>query len=106
MADFIDLGTISNDVTFRQRCLYAAYVQAVFTMNTASSVPPSMISLCTSITNNSVSGTGLALIVLANPTVAAEATVASLPGCTAVSDTDIQTAIAEAFNAMAGIPAN
>jgi hypothetical protein len=104
MADFTDLGTIANDAGFRQRCLYAAYVQAIYTMNNVSNPANSLIALCVQITSGGLSGSVLALIAVANPTIAAEANIADAPGWN-VADQDIQTAISEAFNAMAGIPA-
>jgi hypothetical protein len=61
------------------------------------------IAYSTSVLNGQISAYQVALTVLANPTVATNATIASLPGCTAVTDAQILTAIQVAYNAMAGI---
>jgi hypothetical protein len=105
MASFDDLGTIANNVGFRQRCLIAAYVQAVYTMNNVSNPAANVISFCQQVLNGAVSGTEFALVAVANPTIAAEANVSTTPDY-AIADTDIQSALSEAWNAMAGVPAN
>lgn len=105
MANYLDLQKIANDKDFQGRCLYALEVQAIFTMNNVHNLSPQIVSFCTQVTSGIVSGYQIALAVLAASAVAAEATVASLPGCTSVPDPDILSAIAIAFNALAGIPA-
>ena len=54
--------------------------------------------------NGSVDPQRVALIVLTNSTIAGEATTGSLPGETAVPDSDIQFAINSLYNVMAGLP--
>jgi hypothetical protein len=102
MANYVDLQTIANDAAFRGRCLYALTVQAVFTMNTGTPTP-AQIAYSNVVLAGQANTYQVALTVLANPTVATNATVASLPGCTAATDAQILTAIQVAFNALAGV---
>jgi hypothetical protein len=105
MASFQDLQTIANDAAFRGRCMYALTVAAVANINSAGPTTP-LVAYCTQVLQGAVTGYQVALTVLTNVTIAAEATTASLPGCTSVSDSDIQFAVNSLFNALAGIPTN
>lgn len=106
MADYFDLQLIAGDGAFQGRCQYALKVQALFEMNNTQDIVPEVVALCNQVIAGQISGYQIALIVLTAGAVAAAATVQSLPGCTAVSDELILSAIASNFNAMAGIPAH
>jgi hypothetical protein len=106
MADYLDLQTIANDAAFRGRCMYALIVTATFNMNNTENISPQLVAFCNLALSGQVSTYQLALIVLSSANVAAEATVASLPGCTAIPDTDIIGSVDTYLNAMAGIPAD
>jgi hypothetical protein len=104
MADSIDLQTIANDAAFRGRCMYYLTQQAMALMTGASAPAPQIVTYANLVTSGAINAYLIALVVLTNPTIAAEATVSSLPGCTAVLDGDIQFAVVSYFNALAGIP--
>jgi hypothetical protein len=102
MADFQDLQTIANDAAFRGRCYYALTVEAVTTLqNSASNAQE--VAYANAVLAGNVSQYEVALTILTNATIAAEATVASLPGCTAVPDSDIQFAADSLFSVLAGV---
>jgi hypothetical protein len=106
MADYLDLQTIANDAAFRGRCMYALIVTATFNLNNTQNISPQLVAFCNAAIAGQVSGYQLALVVLSSANVAAEATTASLPGCTAVPDADIIASVDTYLNAMAGIAAN
>lgn len=103
MADYQDLQTIANDAAFRGRCIYALVVQATYEMANTNPLSPQLQAFCTQAIDGQVQPYQVALVVLSAGAVAAAATVASLPGCTDVSDAQILSAIATYFNAMAGV---
>lgn len=101
MANSQALETIAADATFRGRCIYFL-TQAAVTVAQNSSADPKQQAYAGQILNGQMADLSqLALDVLANATIAAEATVASLPGCTAVPDGDIQFAVDQLFNNLA-----
>jgi|SRR5580704_18211068 hypothetical protein len=104
MADYLDLQTIANDAAFRGRCRYAFEVQALYNMGNLQNISQPIVNFCNLITSGGWNDYQAALAVLSAGSVAGEATVASLPGCTTVSDQDILSAVAINFNALAGVP--
>lgn len=106
MTSYLDLQTIANDAAFRGRCMYALVVTATFNMNNTQNISPQLVVFCNAAINGQINAYQLALVVLSSANVAAEATTASLPGCTAVPDADIIAAVETYLNAMAGIAAN
>jgi len=105
MADLQDLGTIANDTAFQQRCMAAleSAAENVMTESSGTTDHAQRVNYAKAVISGTVSGLIVAEAVLTNPTIAAEATVASLPGCTAVPDSDIEYAISSLFNVLAGI---
>jgi hypothetical protein len=103
MADYLDLQTIAGDSAFQGRCRYALVITATFNMNNTQNISPQLVAFCNQAIAGQVSGYQLAMVVLSAANVAAEATTESLPGCTAVPDTDIIAAVDTYLNAMAGI---
>lgn len=103
MADFQDLVTIANDYYFQGRCLYALTVAAVAIIN-GQSPSSQQVAYCNEVLQGNINGLQVARTVLTNSTIAAEATAASLPGCTTIPDGDIQFAVNSIFSALAGIP--
>lgn len=104
-ANLQDCNTIANDAAFRGRCREAVTIAAANVMaesNTTTSHAQRIL-FAASILQGGGSDYQNALTVLSNSTIAAEATTASLPGCTAIPDSDIQFAVNSLFNAMAGI---
>jgi hypothetical protein len=104
MAGFQDLQTIANDTAFRGRCLYALTVEAIAIMSNSESTVP-LVEYAIEVLGGSVNTYQVALTALTNSTIASEATTASLPGCTAVPDSDIQYAVNTYFGYMAGVQA-
>lgn len=105
MANYLDLQTIAGDAAFQGRCRYALVLTATFNMNNTNPLSVQLQAFCSQAIAGQVSGYQLALVVLGASNVATEATTASLPGCTAISDNDIVGAVDTYFNAMAGIAA-
>jgi len=109
MASLQDINTIATDSVFRGRCLEALEAAAVNVMaedgNTLGHLQRTIYA--NSVFSGSVNTYALALAVLANSTISAEATVQSLPGATSsVPDGDIQFTVNSIFAALAGVPAN
>lgn len=107
MADLQDLGTIANDPAFQARCMTALEAASVAILaegdNVVNHTQRAAFASEVMDHQNQVSAFAVAEAVLTNATIAAEATVASLPGCTAVPDGDIQFAINSVFEDLAGI---
>jgi hypothetical protein len=108
MANLEDLGTIAADSNFQNRCMNAlmAYVEnTVLTEGdgVANHAQREAYALTLQNSQNAISPRVVAETILTNPTIAAEATTASLPGCTAVPDSDIEYAITTVFNDLAGV---
>jgi hypothetical protein len=108
MADLQDLHTIAGDSQFQDRCMEALISYAGNTVLTegdsvTSHAQREAFALSLQTNTNTVSPYVVAQAVLMNSTIAIEATVASLPGCTAVPDTDIEYAITQVFNNLAGV---
>ena len=108
MANLNDLGTIANDSAFQGRCraaLEAYCANTVMSENDQTTYHTQRDAFALEVMGhqNQVSSLAVAEAILANPTIAAEATVASLPGCTAIPDSDIEYAITTVFNDLAGI---
>jgi hypothetical protein len=100
---YIDMQTIANDAEFRGRCYCALMTQALFVMNNDAPTG-SLLAYCNSVINGTVNLYAVTMSVLTASAVATAATIASLPGETAVTDAQILSAIAINFNAMAGVP--
>jgi hypothetical protein len=99
-ATFSDLGTIANDVNFRSRVDYAMFVQAVTVYNeTANPKRADRIAFAIRVFNGV--GTKASLAVLTDPTVIAEANLATTPGF-GITDAHIQAAVVNLWNALAG----
>jgi hypothetical protein len=109
MANLQDLGTIANDTAFQNRCMAALEQAAVNVLAEGDDVAlhAARAAFASEVVGhqNQVAALAVAEAVLSNSTIAAEATVASLPGCTAVPDSDIAFAINSLFNDLAGIQA-
>ena len=108
MADLLDQGTIAADAGFQERCMAALVAYCINTVvsegsGVANHTARDAFALEVIGHQDQISALEVARAVLTNPTIAAEATVASLPGCTAVPDTDIEYAITTVFNDLAGV---
>lgn len=108
MANLADLGTIADDNVFQDRCMNALMAYAENTVlaeggGVANHAQREAFALSLQNTQGNISPRVVAEAILTNPTIAAEATVASLPGCTAVPDSDIEFAITTIFNNLAGV---
>jgi len=105
MADLQDLGAIAADTAFQQRC-FAALEQAAVNVAAESAQTANHFAraqFAEKVINGQVNMLEVAEAVLTNASIAAEATVASLPGCTAVPDSDIEFAVSSLFNDLAGV---
>lgn len=108
MADLLDLGAIAADNEFQNRCMNALMAYAINTVlveedNVANHSVREAYALSLEGNQGNISPRVVAETVLTNPTIAAEATTASLPGCTAIPDSDIEFAITTVFNDLAGV---
>lgn len=106
MADLQDVGTIANDAAFRDRCLSAMVLAAenVMAEDNQTASHPQRLVYASMVLAGQANTYAIALAVLANPTIAVEATVASLPGATSsIPDSDIQFTCNSLFNALAGV---
>lgn len=94
---FQDLNELAQDPIFRGRCLYALQVAAVAVMAESSGTPShdKRVAFATSVLNGSCISYQIALAVLTNPTIAAEAPT--------IPDSDIQFAVESLFDALAGV---
>lgn len=104
MASFDDLNTIANNAGFQGRCLYALEVAACNIMTEANQTAyhQQRVNFAVQVINGSVSGLRIALAVLTNATIAAEAVAATTPDY-GIADGDIQFTINSLFNTLAGI---
>lgn len=108
MANLQDLGTIANDVAFQNRCVAALETYCANTVTLETDEVPyhlqrDAFALEVIGHQNQISSLEVAEAILSNATIAAEATIASLPGCTAIPDSDIEYAITQVFNNLAGV---
>lgn len=107
MADLQDLGTIANDSAFQARCMAALVAASVNVLAEGDQIQfhPARSAYASEVLDhqNQISPFAVAEAVLSNATIGAEATVESLPGCTAVPDADITFAVNSLFNDLAGI---
>lgn len=108
MADLQDLGTIANDPNFQNRCMAALEMAAVNVLAEGDQAAnhPARAAYASEVMDqqNQISKDAIAMAVLSNATIAAEANVADLPGCPkTVADGDIEFAINSLFNDLAGI---
>jgi hypothetical protein len=107
MADLDDLGTIASNNVFQQRCMTALMdyaINTVLTEGDAVQYHSQREAFALSLQDNqeNVSPRVVAEAILANPTIAAEATVATTPDY-AIPDTDIEYAVTTIFNDLAGV---
>lgn len=111
MASLLDLGTIASDNGFQERCMNALMAYAVNTVlvegdAVAYHAQREAFALLLQGNQGNISPRIVAEIVLTNPTISAEATTASLPGAvTSIPDSDIEYAITQVFNDLAGVSA-
>jgi hypothetical protein len=105
MANLQDLGTIANDSSFQNRCVTAleAVAEAVMIESSGTANHTQRVNYAKAVIAGNINAFNVAEQVLTNATIAAEATVASLPGCTSVPDSDIEYAVTSLFNALAGV---
>ena|ERR1700680_2916270 len=104
MALFHDFTTISTNSGFQGRCLYALMVAAVNVVaeanNTASH--QTRVNYARTVLGGGANILQVALAVLTNSTIAAEAVAATTPDY-AIPDSDIQFTVNSLFNALAGV---
>lgn len=105
MASFIDLNTIANDATFQGRCIYALEVAAVNVMAESNQTAQHEVrtNYARTVLNGSVTGLRIALAVLTNPSISAEADASKVGTGFSIPDSDIQFTVNSLFNALAGI---
>jgi hypothetical protein len=103
MATLSDLSVIANDANFQNRVRYAMVVAAVnvYSENPNTVGHPARAALSTRVVNGQMNFQAVALAVLTNATIAAEASLATTPGF-AIPDGDIQFAVNGLWNAFAG----
>lgn len=102
-ATFSDLGTIAKDANFQSRVLYAMTVAAVNVCSEATNTAghPARRAFAAQVLGTYGVGTAC-LAVLTNPTIAAEAVLATTPGF-AIPDSDIQFAVNSLWNSFSGL---
>jgi len=107
MADtFAQLITISQDPVFQGRCLYALEVAAVGVMTESNQTAnhSQRTTYAIAVIRGILNAQSVALAVLTNATIAAEADVTKVTGAAyGIPDSDIQYTINTTFNALAGI---
>ena len=103
MATFSDIAKIAQNSDFQSRTAYALTVAAIAAYNEAPSTAghAQRAAFAIRVLQGSFSTLAVATVVLTNPTIAAEADVATVPGF-AIPDADIQFAINSIYNALAG----
>jgi hypothetical protein len=103
-ASFDDLNTIASNSGFQGRCLYALQVAAVDVMSESNTTTyhQQRIDYARAVISGSANALQVALAVLTNATIAAEAAVATTPDY-AIPDSDIQYAVNTLYNALAGV---
>jgi len=104
MALFHDFTTISTNAGFQGRCLYALTVAAVNVAAEANNTAnhQQRVNYAKTVLNGGANLLQVALAVLTNSTISAEAVVATTPDY-AIPDSDIQFAINSLFNDLAGV---
>jgi hypothetical protein len=102
-ATFSQLTTISNNGDFQNRVAYSLLVAAVNVYSELSSTPGHIArsKFATTVVNGQFNIQPIALAVLTNSTIAAEANILTTPGF-AIPDADIQFAVNSLWNALAG----
>jgi hypothetical protein len=106
VADLEDLNTIANDGQFQNRCLAALKAAAVDVLaeDPSTQYHTQRAAYANQVISEQVNGEEVASVVLTNSTIAAEVTVASLPGANStVPDSDIEFAVSSIFNDLAGV---
>lgn len=104
MTLFRDINTIANNSGFQGRCLYALQVAAVNVMaeSNATAQHENRVIFARQVLNGAVNALNVALAVLTNSSIFAEAVAATTPDY-AIPDSDIQFAVNSLFNALSGI---
>jgi hypothetical protein len=104
MALFHDFTTISTNVGFQGRCQYALTVAAVNVVAEANNTAnhQQRVNYAKTVINGTASILPVALAVLTNASIAAEAVASTTPDY-AIPDSDIQFAVNSLFNALAGV---
>lgn len=104
MATFSDLGTIASNANFQARVQYAMTVAAVnvYAEDPATAGHPARKDLAIRTFNGAYSVQTVAMMVLTNSTIAAEANINTTPGF-AIPDSDIQFAVNSLWNDIAGV---
>jgi hypothetical protein len=105
MANLTDQGAIAQDGQFQERCVQALkdYAATIMTGSTSGANYAQLSAYAQQVLGGQVNAVVVAEAVLTNSTIAGEATTASLPGCTAVPDSDIEYAITQIFASLAGV---
>lgn len=103
-ASFDDISTISANTAFQSRCQYALIVAAIDVMSEANTTGghAQRLEYAKQVLQAQVSLVVVAMAVLTNATIGAEAVAATTPGY-AIPDSDIQFAVNSIFNALSGI---
>lgn len=105
MATFQDLSAISQDGNFRGRCFYSLVKAAIAVMaeSSATDQHEKRVVFADTVLTGGVDSSRVALAVLTNSTIAAEADASLINSGAGIADSDIEFTVNSMFNAFAGV---